>query len=41
MKTETELGHSNLAATTLKYPKDLRKKDKNCKIVMVSPEESS
>ena len=23
---ETELGHSNLAAITLKYPKDLRKK---------------
>ena len=38
---ESELGHSNLAAITLKYPKDLRKKDKNYKIVMIGPVESS
>ena len=38
---EIELGHSNVAAITLKYPKGLRKKDKNYKIVMISPVESS
>ena len=38
---ETELGHSNLAAITLKYPKDLRKEDNNYKIVIISPVESS